>query len=64
MAKSNEARAIGLLDTLRLGGEVDPVKAAAAQAFAILAVADAINNLASEVGSIGAEAYPIHTREV
>jgi hypothetical protein len=52
----------------QLDGPGDPVfgaiKAAAAQAFATLAVAQAIENLAREVGSVGGELYPIHTREV
>jgi hypothetical protein len=63
------AKAAALLAQLRIDGPGDgpafgAIKAEAATAFAMLAVAQAIENLAREVGSIGGELYPIHTREV
>jgi hypothetical protein len=68
-APDHAARAAELLSHLRIDGPGDgpafgAIKAEAAQVFATLAVAQAIENLAREVGSVGGELYPIHTRAV
>jgi hypothetical protein len=68
MQPQYQATAVRLLDNIRVhesgdGPAFGAVKAQAATAYALLAVAQAIQDLASEVGSVGSEASPIFTRE-